>query len=201
MEFILDLLVDLICEAIDIICTIFIIPDYRVKKVTDISGRLLNDLKFSRQVKGLIIDVDETIRFNGGKVSGEYDAWIDTMLSNFKVIVISNGYDEYIINYFKEKNVEVISCACKPLQKYFKVAKEKLDLKSNEIMVIGDNTFTDVLGAKISRMLSCKVKDKKKKKWYAYGISFFNLFIFFFLHFLYIFIHIFSIWQKTASLI
>ena len=51
----------------------------------------------------------------------------------------------------------------KPLKRGFKKAKKMLDLENNEIAAIGDQIFTDVIGANRMKMFSILVEPIKEK--------------------------------------
>lgn len=161
MDCLITFLAELFIDLLDLFAEYLFKPTYSFKKLTDITDEVLEEMKEKHNIKGIILDVDETIRFNMGLVSKENDEWIDDVTSKFKVIVVTNGLDHSINSYFKKKGIKVFCRAFKPLKKYFKKAMEELELPANEILVIGDNSFTDVLGGNRMKMTTCKVKNHK----------------------------------------
>lgn len=63
----------------------------------------------------------------------------------------------------KALNMEYIHFAKKPSRKGFMKAREKLNLPSENIAVVGDQIFTDVIGANRSNMFAILVKPISKK--------------------------------------
>lgn len=53
--------------------------------------------------------------------------------------------------------------AMKPLKKGLNIAKNSMKIESENIAVVGDQIFTDVLGANISKMFSILVKPIAEK--------------------------------------
>ena len=53
--------------------------------------------------------------------------------------------------------------AKKPLKSGFKKALEKLEMKPEQVAVVGDQIFTDVVGAKRMKMFSILVKQVGEK--------------------------------------
>ena len=60
-------------------------------------------------------------------------------------------------------NIDYIMFAKKPLKSGFKRALSKLELKPEEVAVVGDQLFTDVIGAKRMNMFSILVKQVGEK--------------------------------------
>lgn len=161
MNELLDFIADLIIDFFDFLCSLIFTSKYTFKKVTDITSDVMKEMKEKDSIKGVILDVDETIRFDMKSVPKENDAWINALQADFKVVVLTNGYDKSINLYFKEKGITVINYAHKPLKKYFAQAMKELNLNTNEILVIGDSSFADILGGNIANMITCKIKIKK----------------------------------------
>lgn len=160
MNFLIDFLTDILIDFLDLIAGLIFTPIYSFNKVTDITDEELDRMKKLHGIKGIILDVDETIRFDMQSVPDENDKWIDNIRKSYKVVVLTNGLDDSIVSYFEGKEVKVIH-SVKPLKKYFKMAMNELDLKPEEILVIGDNPFTDIFGGNKMNMVTCKIKRHK----------------------------------------
>lgn len=136
-------------------------PDYYCDKVTDISIDLLK----KNGIKGIVLDVDNTlIDFDRNLLEGA-EIWTQTMKkSGFKCMILSNSNKVDKVKKVAETlDIEYIYFAKKPLKSGFKRAKEKLDLENNQIAVVGDQIFTDVIGANRSGMFSILVNPIAKK--------------------------------------
>ena len=55
--------------------------------------------------------------------------------------------------------IEYIKFAMKPLKRGFKMAQKKLDIPNENIAAIGDQIFTDVIGANRTKMFSILVQE------------------------------------------
>ncbi len=138
-----------------------IYPDLYCQKVTDIQPEFLKE----KNIKALILDVDNTLLdFNLNIIDG-LKQWYDNISkNNIKCMILSNSSKtkkvEKVANLL---NISYINFAMKPLKKGFKLAQKQLDIPNENIAVIGDQIFTDVIGAKRSNMFSILVKPLAEK--------------------------------------
>lgn len=129
------------------------IPDIKIDKITDITVELLNKYK----IKALILDSDNTLIDLDRKPLDGIKEWINGMKeNNIKFCILSNSIKkkkvQKIANYLE---IPYVYFALKPTKIGFKKAIEILEIKNNEkIAEIGDQVFTDVLGAKRMKMFS-----------------------------------------------
>jgi HAD superfamily phosphatase (TIGR01668 family) len=98
-----------------------------------------------------------------------YDWIVEAKKNGFKILVLSNTNskkkEEFISKYF---DIECVTFAMKPLKFGYKKALKKIGLEANEVCMIGDQLFTDVLGANRLRITSIYVKPiSKKEYWYT----------------------------------
>lgn len=136
-------------------------PNYYCDKVTDITIDLLEQNK----IKGLILDVDNTlIDFDRNLLDGA-EEWIDKVKKNgIKCIILSNSNKVDKVKKVAETlDINYIYFAKKPLKGGFKKARERLGLESSEIAVVGDQIFTDIIGANRSKMFGILVNPIAKK--------------------------------------
>lgn len=118
-------------------------PDTYVTNVKKITIELLN----KNNIKGLLLDVDNTlIDFELKMLEGAKD-WINTLKeNNFKLCILSNTNKiEKVKMVAKELDIPYINFAKKPLKKGFKKGAELLELQPDQIAVVGDQIMTDVL--------------------------------------------------------
>lgn len=136
-------------------------PDYYCQDVTKITTSFLKE----HNIKGLILDVDNTLIDIDRKLLDGAKDWHETIKnSGFKTIILSNTNKiDKVEGVAKILNMEYIYFAKKPSRKGFTKAKEKLGLPSQSIAVVGDQIFTDVIGANRSNMFSILVKPISKK--------------------------------------
>lgn len=86
------------------------------------------------------------------------EEWLDKIKQQFKVIVVSNGIDKNIEEFLKQKGIDYISFAHKPLKKNFIKACKQLDIQPEKVLVLGDGLWTDIYGGKRNNMKTARVK-------------------------------------------
>ena len=74
----------------------------------------------------------------------------------FFIIIFSNARNKRL-NQFKELNIEYNSLSKKPLQIEFKKLLKKYNYKKEQLCIIGDQIFTDILGGNRFKILTCLV--------------------------------------------
>ena len=152
---------DIIFEGVNRFLCRLIHADKEVESVTELTSSEIDKLIDYYGIKGVILDVDETLRFNMKQVPTENDKWLDMLKDKLKVVVLSNGVDKNIETYLKEKGIIYISFALKPLKKNFIKARELLSLPSSAIAVIGDDILSDIYGGKRNNMVTIKINSKQ----------------------------------------
>lgn len=121
-------------------------PDIYLTNVKEITVELLH----KNNIKGLLLDVDNTlIDFELKILEGSKD-WINNLKeNNFKLCILSNTNKiEKVKMVAKELDIPYIFFAKKPFKKEFKQGAELLELSPNQIAVVGDQIMTDVLRRK-----------------------------------------------------
>lgn len=136
-------------------------PSLYLDSVKNINPTLLK----KNNIKGLILDVDNTlIDYYRNLVEGA-EKWCEELKNEgIKCIILSNSNKRSKVEEVAEKlNIDYIMFAKKPLKSGFKRALSKLELKPEEVAVVGDQLFTDVIGAKRMNMFSILVKQVGEK--------------------------------------
>lgn len=118
-----------------------------LNKLIDIDISLLKKLK----VKDLLVDVDNTLAMHGSNEPAENVLdWIDLMKSNrYNVIAISNNFKDRVSSFAKKLDIPYVSFSVKPLPFGIMKARRIIRAKKEEMILIGDQIFTDILGANI----------------------------------------------------
>ena len=138
-----------------------IYPDLYLDSVKNISAELLK----KNNLNGIILDVDNTlIDYYKNLIDGA-EEWCENLKNEgIKCIIVSNSNKkEKVDTVAKKLDIDYIMFAKKPFKSGFKKATNKLELKPEEIAVVGDQLFTDVLGAKRMKMFSILVKPIAEK--------------------------------------
>jgi len=132
------------------------LPKLFVESVYDIDLALLKE----NNIKGLILDVDNTLVAQYvATPDDKLISWINNLKeNNIKMCIVSNGSPKRVKVFNKDLNLHVISKARKPSKKGFLKALEIMDLGTNEVAVVGDQLFTDMLGGNRLNMFTILVK-------------------------------------------
>ncbi len=136
-------------------------PKLYCKKVTDINPEIL----LENHIKGLILDVDNTlIDFDRNLLEGIEEWYRCMQKNNIRCIILSNSNKVEKVKFVAETmGIPYIFFATKPLKRGFKKAQQQLGLKNENIAVVGDQIFTDVIGANRCQMFSILVDPIAKK--------------------------------------
>ena len=131
-------------------------PRTYFKRVTEITPEYL----ISQNIKGLILDVDNTLLDFDLKIIEGLKEWYHKIENaGIKCIILSNTNKLYKVNMIVDViDIPYITFATKPLKRGFKKAQKELNLPNENIAVIGDQIFTDVIGANRCKMFSILVK-------------------------------------------
>lgn len=121
------------------------IPDFYYENISCIN---LDVLK-KKGIKFVICDVDNTLdSHNVPRPSETAVAFLKKLEDyGFTVCIISNGKHERVKEYLSDYNLEYIAKAGKPLKKSYIKAMKKIGADANSCAFIGDQIFTDILGA------------------------------------------------------
>jgi len=122
-------------------------PDRHVPRLLDIPLAELTAAGF----RGLIIDLDNTLLgFRQTELAAEHRAWIaQAREQGFMMVMVSNNFSDRARGIASSLGIGCIPNALKPLPFCFMRALKQLGLPRNQVAVVGDQFFTDVLGAKL----------------------------------------------------
>lgn len=114
-----------------------------LKKFSDFSPQKINK-KYGIKIKGIILDVDETISVNRGKILPENIKHLEKLLSlGIKIVLMSNMVKTSRYNALNKKIIVMINFSPKPEASGFKKAIKCLGVPKKNIVMIGDNYITD----------------------------------------------------------
>ena len=132
-----------------------------LNNVKEITYELLQE----NNIKGLILDVDNTLIDYYKNMPEGVEQWCkDLQKRNIKFCIASNSNKREKIKGVSEKlGIPYVFFAKKPLKMGLNKAKNIMGLKSEEVAVVGDQIFTDVLGANRCKMFSILVEPIKEK--------------------------------------
>ena len=143
-----------------------IYPDAYFKRVEEINVEFLNKHK----IKALLLDVDNTLVDHTKKMTESVIKWAKELKGQgVKLYILSNTNDKAKIeNIVKELDIPYQLFAMKPLKKGFKKAQKELGEKSENIAIVGDQIFTDIMGGNRCNMFTILVEPINEKDfWYT----------------------------------
>ncbi len=143
-----------------------IYPNAYFKKVEEITIEFLNKNK----IKALLLDVDNTLVDYSKKMTESVIKWSKELKGQgVKLYILSNTNDKAKIeNIVKELDIPYQLFAMKPLKRGFKRAQKELDEKSENIAIVGDQIFTDIIGGNRCNMFTILVEPINEKDfWYT----------------------------------
>lgn len=131
-------------------------PTYRFHSVLDIDEEFLT----REQIKGMILDLDNTLSMHGNASPEEgVLEWLAYMKRlGVRMIIASNNTRTRVRPLAKKLGLNFIHRSCKPITRAFGIARRHFGLQKREIVVIGDQLFTDILGANLAGMRSILVE-------------------------------------------
>lgn len=120
------------------------LPNEYVKDVYHLSPEDL----LSKGVKGIITDLDNTlVAWDRPDATPEIATWIKQMQdAGIQVTILSNNNELRVKAFSDPLETPYIFAARKPLSKAFKKALQQMGLRKNEVVMVGDQMMTDILG-------------------------------------------------------
>ena len=134
-------------------------PTIYVDKAYDISIETLKKLK----ITGVLLDVDNTLTIDKGtKPDERMLSWLENLRSNgIKMMIVSNGKHKRLSKFSKTLDLPCFSMAMKPLPFKLKKAARMVANSTDDVLLIGDQIFTDILGANTCGIKSALVNPIK----------------------------------------
>ena len=136
-------------------------PKELLNSVEEITIELIKKNK----LKALILDVDNTLIDYAKNLSEEKIKWAKNLKGQgVKLYILSNSNKkEKVKNVANKLEIPYILFAQKPLKKGFLKIQKELNLKPEEIGVVGDQIFTDIVGGNRCKMFTILVEPIDQK--------------------------------------
>lgn len=127
-------------------------PTYALRSITEITPSALE----KRHIKALILDVDNTLTTHNNPVPAEgISEWIEEMKKhNIKLLIVSNNNAERVAPFAETLGLHFVPNGAKPLPMGFLRAVRELGCSKKNICAVGDQIFTDILGANLAGVRS-----------------------------------------------
>lgn len=143
-----------------------IYPKAYLKNVQEITIEFL----MKNNIKALILDVDNTLIDYYKNLSEEVIKWAhDLQAQGIKMYILSNtNHKEKVENVAKKLEIPYKMFARKPSKRGFLAVQKEFKLEPENIGVVGDQIFTDVIGGNRSKMFTILVEPVTPKDyWYT----------------------------------
>ena len=136
-------------------------PTAALNHVTDISPRLLKRLG----TDAILLDVDNTLAPPTSHIP--YDGvkeWIEQVKGcGISIVICSNNYKKRVKPFSDSLGLDCVAMSLKPFPFGFNRAKRKLHEKPQSVLVVGDQIYTDVLGANLAGMKSILLNPRNEE--------------------------------------
>ena len=129
-------------------------PRMYKKDIYDIDYKGLYEKGF----RAILFDIDNTLTTHGTRADSSNAAFFKNLRDiGFKTCLISNNKEKRVFPFAKEVNSPYIYKANKPSKRGYIKAMELLEVKDTQTVFIGDQIFTDILGANSAGVYSILV--------------------------------------------
>lgn len=128
------------------------VPEFCFSSVTEITPEFLQQ----NQIKALVLDVDNTLTTHGNPVPGKgVLAWLNQMRkADIPMMIVSNNSERRVKPFADLLGLDYVARGCKPLTIGMTRACKKFGLAPQQVAIVGDQLFTDILGGKWKGMRS-----------------------------------------------
>lgn len=111
-------------------------------------------------IRGVLLDVDNTLSPHGDPTPLPAALqWVNELqAAGIKVLIVSNNKEERVAPFAAKFGLGFIANAAKPLPLGFRRGQALLGLPKEALLVVGDQLFTDILGANLAGMPSVLVE-------------------------------------------
>lgn len=136
-------------------------PNAHFNNVREITMDFLQNNK----INALILDVDNTLIDYDKNLSQDTVEWAENLKKNkIKLYILSNtNKQEKVKEVARKLQVEYIYFAKKPMKSGFRRVQKILDEEPENIGVVGDQIFTDVVGGNRCKMFTILVEPIAEK--------------------------------------
>ncbi|MBU6429621.1 MAG: YqeG family HAD IIIA-type phosphatase, partial [Cyanobacteria bacterium REEB65] len=144
------------------------LPDQTVDAIVDLDPQRLA----AEGIRGLILDLDDTLvcQFDA-EPADLVCSWIAVAKEHLKVVIVSNNRRHRRISLIAQRlSLPFIHRAFKPLLPGLRRALRMLELPADQVAVVGDQIFTDILGGRWlgARTILVSPLSQTETKWYRH---------------------------------
>ena len=132
------------------------LPKIIASSLTDLTPELLR----TRNIRLLMLDFDNTIvPYTTNVPTPEMTDWLDRMnkLEDIRLCIVSNSHKDRVPTFCAERGLACITYARKPSGKGIRECLNKFGIPASEAALVGDQIYTDTLGANCAGVTSILV--------------------------------------------
>ena len=144
------------------------LPTAAAKGLLEITPSFLRTLG----VKAILLDVDNTLSHHGSQTpfDGSIE-WVRQMeQEGFSLIIVSNNTKERITPFAAQFGLPFIWRACKPIPIGYQKAAKQLGVRCSEAVIVGDQVFTDIIGANLIGMRSILLEPAEEEHGWSFRV-------------------------------
>lgn len=134
-----------------------LLPKRMTKALTDVTPELLR----SRNIRLLMLDFDNTIvPYTTDVPTQAMEHWLKNMNAqeDIRVCIVSNSHNDRVPAFCEKYGLDCITHAKKPFSRGIRQCLEKYGIPAGQAALVGDQIYTDTLGANCMGVTSILVK-------------------------------------------
>lgn len=133
-----------------------LLPDLMLSSVFDVTPELLK--KYHK--KAILLDVDNTLTTYGHPEPAKgVREWLAEMQNNgIPMVIVSNNTNKRVAPFAKSLGLDYEYWSFKPFSKGIRRACKKLGCSTGQVVIVGDQIFTDVLGGNLAGIMTILVE-------------------------------------------
>jgi uncharacterized protein len=143
-------------------CT-YVHPDQMTNRLVDIAYESL----VAGGIRGIILDLDNTVvGYGRNDIPSDITAWVaQAQEEGFRLVLLSNNFTQRVRRVSDAFGIPAIAGALKPLPYGFWRALRVLGTTRKQTIVVGDQLFTDVLGARLAGLRVILTRPIEPRDW------------------------------------
>ena len=133
-----------------------LLPVMQTDALTDLTLEFLHQ----KRIKLLMLDFDNTIvPYTTNTPTPEMESWLRRMVaSDIQLCVVSNSKKDRVKRFCAAYGIDCITYARKPFSKGIRQCLAQYEIPAHDCALVGDQIFTDTLGANCCNVRSILVK-------------------------------------------
>ena len=134
-----------------------LLPKRMTKALTDVTPELLK----CRNIRLLMLDFDNTIvPYTTDVPTQAMERWLKKMNAqeDIRVCIVSNSHNDRVPAFCEKYGLACITHAKKPFSRGIRQCLEKYGIPAGQAALVGDQSYTDTLGANCMGVTSILVK-------------------------------------------